>query len=149
MSRMYQLDTDTIICTGINSIPVVIRRLRSEPDRECKGDFSPTTYRSRTARFHHVDRIARLVPLTGVVGWEFDCGLRDSVFGNDKGKLIIAIAFAVETERPFRCRARDFCPDLRCTLPLTFLDNNFLRVENRRAGPIPQLHGNVVIEAVV
>jgi hypothetical protein len=78
----------------------------------------------RTTRFHHVDRIARLVPLTGVVRWKFDCGLRDSVFGNDKGKLIIAIAFAVETKRPFCCRARDFCPDLCCTLPLTFLDNN-------------------------
>src|SRR5205807_6933938 len=39
MSRIYQLDTDTIICTGINSIPVVIRRLRSEPDRECKGEL--------------------------------------------------------------------------------------------------------------
>src|SRR5277367_3338926 len=117
--------------------------------RHCqRRDLSPTTY-SRTARFHHVDRITRFAPLTGVVRRKFDCGLRYSLFGNDKGKLIIAVAFAVETERPFCCRARDFCPDLRCTLPLTFLDHNFLRVENRRASLIPQLDSNVVIEVVV
>jgi hypothetical protein len=82
-----------------------------------------------TARFHHADGIARLARLTGVIRWKFDYRLRDSGLGNDKGKLTVPIAFAVETECSFCCRARESCPDLRCALPFSFLDNNFPRVE--------------------
>ena len=42
----------------------------------------------------------------------------------DKGKLIVSIAFAFETERPLCRIARDFYPDRRRALPLSCLDNN-------------------------
>lgn len=113
------------------------------------GFFTNQVHSPRTGRFHHVDRIAGFVPLARVVGWEFDCWLRYAIFVQNEGKLIVSIAAAFEAERPLRCIAGDLRSDLRRALPLTCLDANFLRVENRRASLVSEFYCNVVVEVII
>jgi hypothetical protein len=61
-----------------------------------------------------------------------------------KGKQIVAITFALETESPLRFLVKGSCPLLRRALLLTCLDYNFLRVESR-AALVSKLYDDVVV----
>jgi hypothetical protein len=84
----------------------------------------------------------------GVVRGENDRWLRDAFLVEDKSKQIVAVSFALETESPFCLLVRSFCSILCRALHLTFLDHNFLRVENR-ATLVSKLYGDVVVEFIV
>jgi hypothetical protein len=75
--------------------------------------------------------------------------LRHSIFEKDDGKLIVAIGFALETERPFFSVTGHVSSPLRCALLLARLENSLLRVENRCAGFVPQLYRDVIVEIEV
>jgi hypothetical protein len=74
--------------------------------------------------------------------------LRDAFLLQDKGKQIVAVWFALETESPFCLLVRDFCTVLCCALLLACLEHNSLRVESR-AALVSKLYGEVVVEVIV
>lgn len=91
-----------------------------------KSDVTTADALPRTSRFHHVYGIASLAPFVRVVRWKYDRWLRDAILVEDKGKQIVAITFALETESPLRFFVGDICPNLRGALLLTCLDHSFL-----------------------
>lgn len=66
----------------------------------------------------------------------------------NKSKLVVPVAFAVETERSLCPIAGDFGPGLRSAFSLMRFDYNFLRFKNHCASLITQLHSYVVIEVI-
>ena len=59
----------------------------------------------RTDRFHHVNRIASFAPPPRVIRRKDDSRLGDATSVQDKSKLILSVAFSVETKLSL-CRLR-------------------------------------------
>jgi hypothetical protein len=102
----------------------------------------------RAERLHHVHRVTGFAPFVGILRGKYNRWLRDAFLLQDKGKQIVAVSFALETEFPFCLLVRGFCPVLCCALFLPCLDHNFLRVESR-ATLVSKLYGHVVVEVIV
>jgi hypothetical protein len=84
----------------------------------------------------------------GIVRREYDRWLRDAFLVQDKSKLIVAVAFALETKSPLRLLVRDFCPVLGRARLLMCLYHSLLRVESR-AALVSKLYGDVIVECIV
>jgi hypothetical protein len=112
------------------------------------GSMSLIAIFRKLPRLYHIHRITRLAPFVRVIRGKYGRRLRRAILVEDKGKQIVAVSFALETESSLRLLERRFSPALRRSMLLTCLDRNFFRVESR-ATLVLLLYGDAVIQVIL